>query len=408
MIFKANSIKHNNLGFTIVELLIVIVIIGILAAITLVSYAGISSKANESAIKAELTNASKKLSLYHTEHDTYPTNIDLGTGCPTAPMPDTLNCVKSSTGTEVTYSGSSNGYILKFKKNNLTYQITEDSSPTIVSAISCPTGYIIVPGSATYGTSDFCVMKYEAKNDGSGNAVSTMTGIPWDNISQADASTASSGACAGCHLITESEWMTIAQNVLSVSDNWSGGTVGSGYIYSGHNDGDPFGLQQASSDSDGYFGTGNSASEVEIRPPAGVPYPPGKAERRTLKLTNGEVIWDLAGNAGERTASTFNGISLTIHGGSYGFETEWSSVTGHNLITPDPSPSATGIVGAGSWTSANGIGLLLDGNDESSEEALTFMRGGDLNWCGGTYAGVLGVNITGTYGASLVGFRVAR
>ena len=35
------------------------------------------------------------------------------------------------------------------------------------------------------------------------------------------------------------EWMTLAANVLSVPSNWSGGSVGSGYIYSGHNDNDP-------------------------------------------------------------------------------------------------------------------------------------------------------------------------
>ena len=41
-------------GFTIIELLIVIVIIGILVAITAVSYNGITKSAKESALKSDL------------------------------------------------------------------------------------------------------------------------------------------------------------------------------------------------------------------------------------------------------------------------------------------------------------------------------------------------------------------
>lgn len=47
--------KQQTNGFTIVELLIVVVVIAILAAITIVSYNGIQNQANDAAIKSELS-----------------------------------------------------------------------------------------------------------------------------------------------------------------------------------------------------------------------------------------------------------------------------------------------------------------------------------------------------------------
>jgi general secretion pathway protein G len=60
-------------GFTIVELLIVIVVIGILAAITIVAYNGIQSRARETSLRSDLTNIAKQLEMYHVDGD-YPAN----------------------------------------------------------------------------------------------------------------------------------------------------------------------------------------------------------------------------------------------------------------------------------------------------------------------------------------------
>ena len=50
-------------AFTIVELLIVIVVIAVLAAISIVAYTGIQSRAIESSVKSDLANFKKKMEL---------------------------------------------------------------------------------------------------------------------------------------------------------------------------------------------------------------------------------------------------------------------------------------------------------------------------------------------------------
>lgn len=62
----------NRQGFTIVELLIVIVIIGILAAISVVAYGGVKDKALVSTAKSELAAISKRANMYQVDNGTYP------------------------------------------------------------------------------------------------------------------------------------------------------------------------------------------------------------------------------------------------------------------------------------------------------------------------------------------------
>lgn len=66
--------KRTSEGFTIIELLIVIVIIAILATITLVAYNGIQNRAYDSAVESDLNNIAKKLELYNVDNSVYPNN----------------------------------------------------------------------------------------------------------------------------------------------------------------------------------------------------------------------------------------------------------------------------------------------------------------------------------------------
>lgn len=83
-----NAWARNQKGFTIVELLIVIVIIGILAAIIIVSYNGIQTRARVAALSSDLEGVYKKLTLYQLDNATYPP--DLATGGVTASSGNTF------------------------------------------------------------------------------------------------------------------------------------------------------------------------------------------------------------------------------------------------------------------------------------------------------------------------------
>lgn len=68
------ALKSFRRGFTIVELLIVIVVIAILAAITIVAYNGITKRAVESTMQADLKNAATAVELDKTRDGSYPSD----------------------------------------------------------------------------------------------------------------------------------------------------------------------------------------------------------------------------------------------------------------------------------------------------------------------------------------------
>ncbi len=59
-------------GFTIVELLIVIVVIAILASITAVAFNGVQQRARDSDRRSAVTTIAKALELYYTDNGQYP------------------------------------------------------------------------------------------------------------------------------------------------------------------------------------------------------------------------------------------------------------------------------------------------------------------------------------------------
>ena len=75
MNFQVGKQQRTN-GFTIVELLIVIVVIAILAAITIVSYNGIVNRAYETSVQNDLRNIAQQVEVYRTVNGELPRGVD--------------------------------------------------------------------------------------------------------------------------------------------------------------------------------------------------------------------------------------------------------------------------------------------------------------------------------------------
>jgi type II secretion system protein G len=65
--------NNKNKGFTLIELMIVIVIMGLLVVIGIFAFISSKQKGNDSRRKADLTNIAKALEMYYNDNGTYPT-----------------------------------------------------------------------------------------------------------------------------------------------------------------------------------------------------------------------------------------------------------------------------------------------------------------------------------------------
>jgi len=228
---------------------------------------------------------------------------------------------------------------------------SDNSSWTLYPIVgsTTPSGWIPVLGDSDFVATSaaFLVMKYEAKcansdtptvgltspadttyevykeNGVAGDqctsansrvVTSLASGYPIAYISQTEsASRCSSISVAGgsAHLITNDEWMAIANNVASQSANWTGGAIGSGYLYAGHNDAAPNKARVASTTDTGDYRCAYTDTNGTTENPSGCPTNTSNGSSgaagnqvRVLTLSNGAYIWDLAGNVWEWTNDT--------------------------------------------------------------------------------------------------------
>jgi prepilin-type N-terminal cleavage/methylation domain-containing protein len=103
---KITSQFTNSKGFTIVELLIVIVVIAILAAIVIIAYAGVTQRANTSKASANAVAVKKVAETISADTGSYPaTKLAFSTGSTTTKLPAGVTIV-SSTPSPTTQAGT--------------------------------------------------------------------------------------------------------------------------------------------------------------------------------------------------------------------------------------------------------------------------------------------------------------
>lgn len=262
--------------------------------------------------------------------------------------------------------------------------------------------WILVSGNDELGTKDFCVMKYEAKWNGSGvladqnnmycgngddnganNCDTSNVGItsspkykPLTRVTHLEAQ----ALCEkyGYNLITDKQWVTISRNIESVNRNWIGNS-----LYIGHSDGNPGSMINASTDDDPYYRTSN----------------PNTNQKRVLYLSNGEAIWDLAGNAWEWTNDSFQNNSESSLGMGSSNWYEWNQISGYEDLR-----SKNLLL-----NSSNGIGIVYADIDNAypSTSIHSFIRGGSYNFASNSGIYSLSLNKGPTMSVDDVGFRCA-
>ena len=367
---------HPNKAFTLIELLVVIAIVGILSTLSVVAFNSARSKARDSRRLSDIHNLSLALEMYYNDFGAYP------------PAPTSTGIIGGLCLSDlgITSTCGLNTYIAKIPddpKNNKHYLYSTVVNPQHYELIyeeetntdDCPSNWVKVPGNTLYNTRTFCVMQYEAKIKGY-EPESRPGGTPWVNITQPNAKNECQSI--GAHLVTEDEWLTIVRNIELQPTNWSSGQIGSGYIPRGNSNG--------------------SAAMDGTNPLSGI-------NQRTLTLSNGEVIWDIAGNVWEWTDATILGKDEP-RGVANPSDFDWYEYT--NLVSYGTFSPERLLPLNPSWNANQGYGRIYSSGAPNNSNTYVFLRGGF--WPFGTYAGVLALSLgVGTSDTnSAIGFRCAR
>ncbi len=169
-------VSRSKPAFTIVELLVVIVVIGILAAITVVSYTGISQKAIVSSLQTDLTNASKLLKMDQVINSAYPATLAAANGGKGIPS-------SSDTTYQYVFNNSITppGFCITATKSFTTYKVTENTAPEIGDCTDYGLVlYLDAGNTASYPSPFTGTTWYDLS--GMGNNASLVNGVTYSGI----------------------------------------------------------------------------------------------------------------------------------------------------------------------------------------------------------------------------------
>ena len=127
-------------GFTIVELLIVIVVIGILAAISIVAYNGVTQKARDDGRLTDARSLLNAAASYNAEYGAWPTIAQVQgtadvTGAATGTKFNTVKLSGNAAGGKVTATAPGSGTM-----DNLGYVFCNDTTGSTAIAVTDATG----------------------------------------------------------------------------------------------------------------------------------------------------------------------------------------------------------------------------------------------------------------------------
>lgn len=118
MVFKSKSKVVS--GFSIIELIVVIVVIGILTTIGIVSYVSITRRTHLTVLQTDLSGAITQLEKYNTDNSTYPDSLtDMNDG-------DGLN-VSDDITVDYEYYSYDNTYCLNGTNHGLSYYVSSNN-----------------------------------------------------------------------------------------------------------------------------------------------------------------------------------------------------------------------------------------------------------------------------------------
>lgn len=129
-------------GFTLVEIMIVIVVVAILATITIVGYSNVQDRTHDAAVKSDLSSAAKLLNVFKVNNAFAPHSSQL------AGMHDRLAFTKDSYDTSsnaMLYCQSADRYefglVAKSKSGTSFFVTSQDPEPQEYTARDFPGGY---------------------------------------------------------------------------------------------------------------------------------------------------------------------------------------------------------------------------------------------------------------------------